>query len=181
MLKLKEIDCLENRIELVDDIPFHIYISLVEKYRNGQKIDGWGIVLAHDAGYPTDKNLPTLIGGNIDFLAKTIKDGKIPFDVYEYDGTDFPNSYLNKLIPVKQIKEKYKYPKDFLNWEYDVEAFNFFKCEMVEDNSSKKILCPIAPVPLRIKLKLPAPKPVIEKPAEIKLIVPSNMGIIAYD
>lgn len=175
MLKLKEINCLENRVEIIGNTPIHIYISLVEKYRNGCKIDGASIILAHDAGFPGNRKYSTMVGGNINTLKSLIQNGHIPFDPLDYDGTDFPNSYLSKLIPLVKIKEKHKFPKDFLNWEYDVDSFDYVKSYTIDSPLKKKttqrIVYDIAPkrihLPLTIckitpKVSLPAPKPIVE-------------------
>ena len=214
-LKLKEVNILYNNFVNLPghELPVRIYISVVEKYKAGYKIDSESIILTKDAAYPqvdlvTKQRFPVMIGGAITELIKRLSQGTLFFNPFDYDSKDFPfNSYLSKLMPVSLVKnvELQKSPKDYLNWEYEVDAFDYIKTNKSQEqrckttytvgnkvysfDSKKPVVTSIiksnvaASVPIRMISEHNAGqhKPVLKLESKPKLAVPSNMDIIAYD
>lgn len=209
-IRIKEISCLFNYLGnwQGSTMPIRIYISLVEKFKNGLKIDSESIVLGGDAGCWLEKEkrmVPIMINGQIGKLVAEMRTGCLSFNPRCYDSTDFGMfCFLTKLIPTTRYKHKNVYPADFLDYNMDVELFDFIKSKKLPakqlglqykttDNRSVSLTIPSKPlqnpvlqktqkiflpaktsIPLKVKL----PEKPIQKP---KLAVPSNMGILSYE
>ena len=208
MLKFKEINIIQNCVCNVpgSNIPVRIYISLCEKYRNNIKFDNNCIIFTQDCAYPeqdyiTKLRFPVMIGGNILELKNRLETLPLFFNPLSYDSGDFRGSYLAKLVPISLAKDKHKEPKNYLNWQYEPEVFNYIKPN--KSLESKKITYAIpdkiysfptkSGTPVHVKVikssYLEAPKPFSETvlPTKLKLVEkpkladPSNMNIISYE